>query len=81
MHKYIHICVCVYVYVFQVVLVVKSPTASAGDIRDAGLIPGSGPSPQGGHGNPLQYSCLRIPWTEELGGLQSIGSQSRTRLK
>ena len=28
-----------------------------------------------GHGNPLQYSCLRIPWTEELGNLQSMGSQ------
>ena len=44
MHKYIHICVCIYVYVFQMVLVVKNPTASAGDIRDAGLIPGSGRS-------------------------------------
>ena len=34
-----------------------------------GLIPGSGKSPGGGNGYPLQYSCLRIPWTEELGGL------------
>ena len=61
MHKYIHICVCVYVYVFQVVLVVKSPTASAGDIRDAGLIPGSGRSLEGWNGNPLQYSGLGNP--------------------
>ena len=53
MHKYIHICVCVYVYVFQVVLVVKSPTASAGDIRDAGSLRGSGRSLGRGHGNPL----------------------------
>ena len=42
----------------QVVLVVKNPPANAGDIRDTGLIPVSGRSPGGGHGNPLQYSCL-----------------------
>ena len=41
--------------------VVKNPPANAGDIRDAGLIPGSGRSPGGGHGNPLQYSCLKNP--------------------
>ena len=41
------------------VLVVKNPPVSVGDIRDAGLIPGSGRSPGGGHGNPLQYSCLK----------------------
>ena len=39
-------------------LVVKNPPASAGDIRDVGLIPGSGKSPGGGTGRPLQYSCL-----------------------
>ena len=43
---------------FQVVLVVKNPLANAGDITDVGSIPGSGRSPGGGHGNPLQYSCL-----------------------
>ena len=42
-------------------LVVKNPPASAGDVRDVGLIPGSGRSPGGGHGNPLQYSCLENP--------------------
>ena len=42
----------------QVALVVKNPPANAGGIRDLGLIPGSGRSPGGGHGNPLQYSCL-----------------------
>ena len=42
----------------QVVQVVKSPSAKAGDIRDAGLIPGLGRSPGGGHGNLLQCSCL-----------------------
>ena len=41
------------------VLVVKIPPASAGDTRDMGSIPGSGRSPGGGNGNPLQYSCLK----------------------
>ena len=45
----------------QVVLVVKNPPINAGDIRDMGLIPGSGRSPGGRHGNPLQYSCLENP--------------------
>ena len=45
----------------QVALVVKNPPANAGDIKDAGLIPGSGRSPGGGHGNPLQYFCLENP--------------------
>ena len=42
-------------------LVVKNPPANAGDVRDTGLIPGSGRSSGGGHGNPLQYSCLENP--------------------
>ena len=37
---------------------VKNPPANAGDLRDMGLIPGSGRSPGEGHDNPLQYSCL-----------------------
>ena len=45
----------------QVVLVVKNPPDNAGDIRDTGSIPGSGRFPGGGHGNPLQYSCLDNP--------------------
>ena len=40
---------------------VKNPSPSAGDIRDAGLIPGSERSFGGGNGNPLQYSCLKNP--------------------
>ena len=40
---------------------VKNPPASAGETRDAGSIPESGRSPGGGHGNPLQYSCLENP--------------------
>ena len=39
----------------------KNPLASAGDVRDVGSIPGLGRSPGGGHGNPLQYSCLENP--------------------
>ena len=42
----------------QVAIVVKNPLANA---RGVGLIPGSGRSPGGGHGNPLQYSCLKNP--------------------
>ena len=42
-------------------LVVNNLPANARDIRDLGLIPGSGRAPGGGHGNPLQYSCLENP--------------------
>ena len=43
------------------VLVVKNTPANAGDISDVDLIPGLGRSPGGGHGKPLQYSCLENP--------------------
>ena len=46
-----------YTWIFQVVLVVKNSPANAGDVRDVGLIPGSGKSPGVGNGNLLQYSC------------------------
>ena len=39
----------------------KEPTCQCRDIRDADSIPGLGRSPGGGHGNPLQYSCLENP--------------------
>ena len=45
------------------------------DTGDTSSIPASGRSSGGGHGNPLQYSCLENPMTEEPGGLQSIGWQ------
>ena len=51
---------------------VKNPPADAGDV---GLISGSGRSPGEGNGNPLQYFAWEIPWTDEAGGLQSMGSQ------
>ena len=61
--------------------VVKNLPVSVGDARHSRLVPGSGRSLGAGNGNPLQYSCLEIPWTEESGGLQSMGSQkSQTQL-
>ena len=45
----------------QLLLVVKNSPANAGDLRGMGLIPGWGRSIGGGHGNPLQYSCLENP--------------------
>ena len=61
---------------------VRNPPASAGDIRDVGLIPGSRRSPGGGHGNPLQYSCLKNPmdrgaWRATVHRV----AQSQTQLK
>ena len=61
---------------------VKNPPASAGDRRDTGSIPGSGRSPGGGHGNPLQYSCLENPmdrgaWQATVHGV----AKSQIRLK
>ena len=50
---------------------VKNLSAS---VRDTGLISALGRSPGEGNRNPLQYSCLKIPWTEEPEGLQSMGS-------
>ena len=58
----------------QVALVVKNPPANAGDIRNAGSIPGLGRSTGGGHGNPLHILAWRIPWTEKPGGLQFMES-------
>ena len=48
-------------FCLALVLVVKNPRASAGDIRDTGSIRGWRRSPGGGHGNPLQYSCVENP--------------------
>ena len=45
----------------QVALVVKNLPANADNLRDTASIPGSGRSPGGGYGNPLQYSCLENP--------------------
>ena len=45
----------------QVVLMVKNLPVDAGDSIDAGSVPGLQRFPGGGHGNPLQYSCLENP--------------------
>ena len=49
--------------------------ASAYNAGDPGSTPGPGRSPGEGNGNPLQHSCLEIPWTEEPDRPQSMGSQ------
>ena len=59
----------------QTELAVKTPLANAEDMKDIGSIPRSERFPGGGYGNPLQCSCLRTPWTEEPGRLESIGPQ------
>ena len=59
-------------------LVVKNLLANAGDIRDVGLIPGSGRSSGGQHGNPLQYSCLENPM--DKGAWQSYSPQGHMEL-
>ena len=61
---------------------VKNPSASAGDIRETGSIPGLGRSPGEGNGYPLWYSCLenpmdRGPWRATVHGV----TKSQTRLK
>ena len=60
----------------QVVLLVKNPPVNAGDIRDVGSVPGLERSPGGGHGNPLQGSCLENPKDRGVCELQSIGFQT-----
>ena len=50
---------------------VKNPPAKG----DVGLIPRLGRSVGDGNGNPLQYSCWKIPWTEKPGGLQFMGQK------
>ena len=60
----------------------KNPPANAGDVRDTGSISGSGSSPGGGHGNPLQYFYLENPM--DRGAWQAAVHRvvkSRTRLK
>ena len=60
----------------------KVSASNAGDVRDVGSIPGSGRGPGGGHGNPLQYSCLenamdRGGWQATVHGV----TKSWTQLK
>ena len=57
------------------VLVVKNLPDNPGDIREMGLIPGLGRSPEEGMATHSNLLAWRIPWTEEPGRLQSTGSQ------
>ena len=59
----------------QEALVVKNMPFNSGDKRDAGSIPGSGNPLQEGKAAHSSILAWRIPWTEETGGPQSIGSQ------
>ena len=61
-------------------LVVKKPTAYAGDVRDADSVLVLGRSPGGGRGKPLQYSCLENPMDRGAAVLQSGLQKSWTRL-
>ena len=59
--------------------VVKNPPANAGDTRDMDLIPGSGRSPGGRNGNPIQYTCLENPmdrggWWGAVHGVAESGT-------
>ena len=63
------------IWASQAVLVVKNLPANAGDIRDAGSIPGSWRSPGGGMSTHSSILAWRISWTEDPGGLQSVVSQ------
>ena len=62
-------------------LVVKNLPANAGDVRDMGSTPGLERSPEEGHGNPLQYSCLENPMDRGAwwAAVHEV-AQSRTRL-
>ena len=65
----------------QMALVVKNLPAKAGDLRNLGSIPGLGRSSSGGHGNPLQYSCLENPMDREAWWATVHGvTKSQTRL-
>ena len=68
------------IWASQVVLVVKNLPVNEEDIRDEGSIPGLGRSPEGGHGNPLQCSCLenlmdRGPWQAMIHRVIKSGTQ------
>ena len=65
---------------------VKNPPANARDIKEAGSISGSGRSPGGGHGNPLQYYCLENPvnrgaWQATVYGVPEWNMHIKVALK
>ena len=54
---------------------VKNPPTNAGDIKDVGSIPELGRSPGKGMATRSSVLAWRIPWTEESGGVRSVGSE------
>ena len=61
---------------------VKNLLADTGGMRDVGLVPGSGRSSGGGHGKPVQYSCLENPMDRRAWWAAVYGvAQSRAQLK
>ena len=70
-------CTGIYTYGLPRWLSGKESACNAGDV---GLIPGSGRSPGEGNGNHANILAWEIPWTEEPGGLQSMGSQKSQTL-
>ena len=67
----------------QAALEVKNLPTKAGDLRDVGLIPGVGRSPEGGNSSPCQYSCPenpmgRGPWTATVHGVAESNTMEMT---
>ena len=74
---------CTVLRASQVVLVLKNLSADEGDVRDLDSIPGLGRSPGGGHGNPVQYSCMensidRGAWWATVHGVTESGMTEAT---
>ena len=74
-HHWSNLAAAAYEGASQLALVVKNPPASAGDPGNVSLIPGSGKSPGGGHGSPLQYSCLENSHGQRSLASYTLGSQ------
>ena len=62
-------------------LVVDNLPANPGNIKDTGSVPGSARCPGEGHDNPLQYSCLENPRTEDWPATVHGVTKSQTQLK
>ena len=62
-------------HIHELVLVVKNSPANARDLRDTSVIPGLGRSPEGGHDNSLQYSCMENSVDRGAWWVESMESQ------
>ena len=75
---FVILCECM--WASQVALVVKNSPANAGDLRDTSSIHGWEGSLEGGHGNPLQYSCLESPMNRGAWWATVHGASDKTEL-